>query len=84
MRAWNVSAFFPEVRPAHLAQQSCTVDASDMAVAARRGLEFIFEAAAIKGKRISVAKLTIVAASKEKQISQGPGEGRLRVKAQAA
>jgi hypothetical protein len=69
VRAWSVSAFFPEVKPAHQAQQSCTVEASSLARASRIGIEQILKLDALKGRRISVARLTIVAAGKEK--SQG-------------
>jgi hypothetical protein len=66
MRTWSVSAFLPDVRPAHQAQQSCIVEACDMPAAARRGLAEILALEAIKGKRVSVVKLTIVAADKGK------------------
>ena len=66
MRTWSVSAFFPEVRPAHEAQQSCSVAACDMPAAAQRALDELLRRECIKGKHISVVKLTIVAAGKEK------------------
>ena len=67
MRDWSVSAHFPEVRPAHLAAyQSCVVKASDIKVAAGRGLAEILSRQEMKGKHISVVKLSIVVASKEK------------------
>lgn len=65
MKIWNVSAFFPEVKPAHQAQQSATVEASDIPCAARRGLEEVLALPAISGKHISMVKLTIVVASKK-------------------
>lgn len=67
MRTWSVSAFFPEVRPAHQAQQSCFVDACDIPAAARRALDQILGLEAVRGRHISVVKVTIVAASKDKK-----------------
>jgi len=65
MRLWSISAFFPEVKPAHLAQQSCVVPASGIEVAARRGLECLLDLEGIKGKHINIVKLSIVAAGKD-------------------
>lgn len=70
MRTWNITAFFPEVKPAHLAHQSCTVPASEIATAARRGLKRLVEFEPLKGKHISIARLTVVAASKERKESE--------------
>jgi hypothetical protein len=67
VRNWNVSAFFPEVKPAHEAQQSCTVSACRLTTAAQRGLEDLLSRAALKGKHISTARVTIVAAGKEQR-----------------
>ncbi len=67
MRIWSVSAFFPEVKPAHEATQSCTVTASSMAIAANFGLKEFFEREAIKHKHITIVKLSIVAAGEEKR-----------------
>lgn len=66
MRTWSVSAFFPEVRPAHEAQQSCSVEACDIPEAARRALDELLGREYIKGKHISVVRLAIVAAGKDK------------------
>lgn len=59
MKNWYVTAFFPELRPAHLAEQSCTVRASSLGTAARVGLDVIRDRDDMKGKRITTAKLTI-------------------------
>ena len=67
MRQWNVSAFFPELRPAHMAYQHCVVVAGTIAVAARRGLIELLNIDGVKGKHIAIAKLTIVAFGKEKK-----------------
>ena len=55
-----MSAFFQ-------AQQSATVEASDLPCAARRGLEQILGLPVIAGKHISVVKMTVVAASKKEK-----------------
>jgi hypothetical protein len=67
VRTWSISAFFPEVMPAHLAHQSCTVVASDVSVAANRGLKRLIGFEPLKGKHISTVRMTIIAASKEKR-----------------
>ena len=67
MRAWSVSAFFPEVKPAHEAMQSCTVNAGKIHVAMHRGLRQILGRDAIKRKHISIMKLSIVEAGKQKE-----------------
>jgi len=59
MRTWAVSAFFPEVKPAHMAEQSIVVKASDIGTAARRAIDGIRERGGIKGKRIATVKLTV-------------------------
>ena len=69
MRDWSISAFFPQVKPAHLAQQSCAVRADGIATAARRGLEYILESDDLKGKHITIARISIVAAGKERSES---------------
>lgn len=59
MNDWSVSAYFPEIRPAHLAEQSIVVRASSLATAARLGLDEIRARDAMRGKKITVAKITI-------------------------
>lgn len=59
MKDWSVTAFFPEVRPAHLAEQSCVVRASSLGTAARVGLDVIRDRDGMKGKKITTAKLTV-------------------------
>ena len=58
MKSFSIAAFFPEAK-AHLAFQSCTARASDMATAVSRGLTEIRERPGIKGKRISEVRLTV-------------------------
>lgn len=67
MRRWNISAFFPEVKPAHMAHQACTVEASSIVSASRRGMAELLNVEGVKGKRIGIAKITIVACGKEKK-----------------
>jgi hypothetical protein len=59
IKSFVISAFFPEVKPAHEAFQSCTVKASEMNTAASRGVREIRNRKALKGKRISEMRLTV-------------------------
>jgi len=59
MRSFSISAYFPEVKPAHAAFQSCISKASEMDVAASRGLAELRARPNVKGKRISEVRLTI-------------------------
>jgi hypothetical protein len=59
MKVFTVTAFFPEVKPAHSAWQTVTVPAGDLAVAATRALHAIRRRPGVAGKRISVVQLTI-------------------------
>lgn len=59
MKDWSVTAFFPEVRPAHLAEQSCVVRASSLGTAARVGLDVIRDRTEMKGKKITTARITV-------------------------
>lgn len=59
MRSFSVSAFFPEVKPAHAAFQSCVAKAAEMDTAAARGLGELRARPALKGKRIREVRLTI-------------------------
>jgi len=66
VRTWGITAFFPEVKPAHVATQSCCIEACSIATAAHRGLEAIYDREPIRRKHISIVKLTIVAAGRDK------------------
>jgi hypothetical protein len=66
-----VSAFFPEVKPAHLANQGVKVEACRMTTAAYRGLEELLARDGVKGKHVTIAKLTIVAFGREKEKKDG-------------
>lgn len=59
MKSFTVTAFFPDVRPAHAAFQSCEAKADSMATAAARGLTEIRKRPAIKGRRIRQVQLII-------------------------
>lgn len=83
MRPWSVSAFFPEVKPAHEATQSCTVEAASMGIAARLALSEISQREAIKGRHLTVAKLSIVLAGKEKSSLSRKGGPRRAARAEA-
>lgn len=54
-----MSAFFPELRPAHLAQQDVKVRASSLGTAARVGLDVIRDRDGMKGKKITTARITV-------------------------
>lgn len=59
MKTFRVEAFFPEVKPAHVAWQSCEVKATDMHTAAARGLHELRERPGVRGKRISEVALKV-------------------------
>lgn len=59
VKEYSVSAFFPEVKPAHLADQACRVQANNICLAAKRALHELRKRDGIKGKRITTVKLTI-------------------------
>lgn len=59
MKSFSISAFFPEVKPAHSAFQECRMSGSDLGVAAVRALHEIRARDALKGKRITEVRLTI-------------------------
>jgi hypothetical protein len=59
VKSFTVTAFFPEVKPAHVAWQTVTVKAGDLGVAAARALHAIRKRDALKRKRIAEAQLTI-------------------------
>ena len=58
MKAFSVTAFFPEVK-AHLAWQTVTVHAGNFEVAASRGLKQIRKRPGIAQKRITEVRVTI-------------------------
>jgi hypothetical protein len=59
MKSFAVSAFFPEVKPAHAAWQTCTMQGSDLGVAAVRALHEIRTRPGIAGKHITEVRLTV-------------------------
>ena len=59
MKSFSISAFFPEVKPAHAAFQHCVAKASEMDIAAARGLRELRERPGIKGKRITEVNLKV-------------------------
>lgn len=70
MKSFIVTAFFPEVKPAHCAWQTITVPASDLGVAARLAIHQVRSRPGVAGKHISEVRLTIkeaVAASRSKK-----------------
>ncbi len=59
VKRFSISAFFPEVKPAHAAFQSCTAKALDMSTALSRGMTEIRSRDELKGKHITEARVTI-------------------------
>jgi hypothetical protein len=59
VKSFTVTAFFPEVKPAHNAWWTVTVTASDFTVAATRGLRKIRSYPGISGKHITEVRLTV-------------------------
>jgi hypothetical protein len=59
MKRFSISAFFPEVKPAHAAEQLCSFDASNMGQAAHRAMLEFRKRPALKRKRITEVRLTI-------------------------
>jgi hypothetical protein len=59
MKDWSVSAFFPELRPAHLAEQQVKVRASSLRAAIGFALDRIRERDGMKGKKITTARITV-------------------------
>ena len=58
MKAFSVTAFFPEVK-AHLAYQSTTKEAAEMETAVSRALQEIRKRDGIRGKQLSEVRLTV-------------------------
>lgn len=59
MKSFAITAFFPEVKPAHEAHQECRMAGSDLGVALQRAVYVIRARPELKGKRITEARLTI-------------------------
>ncbi len=59
MRSFSISAYFPEVKPAHAAFQSCVSKASEMDIAISRGVAELRSRPGVKGKRISEVRITV-------------------------
>ena len=59
-KSYSVSAFFPEVVPAHAAEQVCRIEASNLGLAAKRGIEQMRKREVLKGKRLTAVKLTVL------------------------
>jgi len=59
LKSFTVTAFFPEVKPAHCAWQTGTVKASDLGVAAVRAIHELRSRPGVAGKHISEVRLTI-------------------------
>jgi hypothetical protein len=68
VRSFSVSAFFPEVKPAHAAFQSCVAKAAEMDTAVARGLADLRARPGVKGKRIREVRLTV------KELDVAPSE----------
>ncbi len=58
MKSYSVTAFFPEVKPAHQAEQHCVVQANNMGLAAKRGYQALRKRAAAR-RRVTTVRLTI-------------------------
>lgn len=72
MKSFIVTAYFPEVKPAHAAWQTVTVTASDFTVAATRGLQKIHALPGVAGKHITEVRLTIKESGTE--LNSGSGD----------
>jgi hypothetical protein len=59
MKLFTVTAFFPEVKPAHCAWQTITIEASDIAPVATRALRELRARPGVSGKHVSEVRLTI-------------------------
>jgi hypothetical protein len=59
MKSFVISAFFPEVKPAHEAFQSCVSKGSEMNVAVCRALAEMRDRPGLKRKRITEVRLTV-------------------------
>jgi hypothetical protein len=59
MKSFVITAFFPEVKPAHAAWQTVTTTASDINVATARGMRALRSRPGVAGKKVSEVRLTI-------------------------
>lgn len=59
MKSFSITAFFPEVKPAHAAWQSITISAGTIVEASLRGLSQLRERPGVKGKHITEVRLTV-------------------------
>jgi hypothetical protein len=70
VKTFSVSAFFPELRPAHLAEQRIVVQASSLRSALSRAFGLIRNREGIKGKTIRIAKVTIAETPARREAEQ--------------
>jgi hypothetical protein len=59
VKSFSISAYFPEVRPAHMAFQHCVAKGSEMGTAISRGLIELRDRPGVKGKRITEVRITV-------------------------
>jgi hypothetical protein len=59
LKSFTIAAFFPEVKPAHAAFQSCVSKAAEMSTAISRGLVELRDRPGVKGKRITEVRITV-------------------------
>jgi hypothetical protein len=59
MKSFIITAFFPEVKPAHEAWQTVVTTASDINVATARGIRALRSRPGVAGKHVSEVQLTI-------------------------
>ena len=59
MKSFTITAFFPEVKPAHLAFQSIVAKGSTVELAVKRGLHEIRGRDGIRGKKVHEIRLTV-------------------------
>lgn len=59
MKSFSISAFFPEVKPAHAAFQSCITAGAEMSTAVSRGLHQLRDRPGVKGKQITEVRLIV-------------------------
>ena len=73
MKSFSISAYFPEVKPAHAAFQHCVGKASEMDTAVARGLRELRDRPGIKGKRITEVNIKVKEINREADVaSQEP------------
>lgn len=59
MKDYSIEAYFPQVKPAHAADQSCTIRATGIGVALARAWRELKKRPELKGKRIKTVKFTL-------------------------